>query len=114
VYSSYQKSTGKKLIGQGSGEKRTPGTAGRMFKSLLALNVLYLAGSVMQIISGLLMVTMAILFLVQPIWLAAIVSFLGCVTTMLGVFQLYDLTKNADAVEKISRDAIERALNSQN
>ncbi|MCA1801977.1 MAG: hypothetical protein LC662_05920, partial [Rhodothermaceae bacterium] len=95
-------------------EKRTRRSLRRLFKSLLALNALYLAGSVVQIISGLLMVTMAMLFLVQPIWLAAIVSFLGCLTTMLGVFQLYDLTKNADAVEKISRDAIERALKSQN
>lgn len=114
MYSSYQKSTGKKLIEQGSGEERTRSTVRRLFKSLLALNALYLAGSVVQIISGLLMVTIAMLFLVQPIWLAAIVSFLGCLATMLGVFQLYDLTKNADAAEKISRDAIERALKSQN
>lgn len=81
---------------------------------MLALNVLYLAGSVVLIITGLLMVTMALLFLVQPIWLAAIVSFLGCMSSMLGVFQLYDLTKNADAIAKISRDAIDRAIKSQN
>lgn len=81
---------------------------------MLALNMLYLAGSVALILTGLLMVTMAMLFLVQPIWLAAIVSFLGCLSSMLGVFQLYDLTKNADAMAKISRDAIDRAIKSQN
>ncbi|MFU8859770.1 MAG: hypothetical protein ACNA8K_05040 [Cyclonatronaceae bacterium] len=81
---------------------------------MLAVNFLFLAGSVVQIVTGLLMVTMAMLFLVQPIWLAAMVSFLGCLTTMLGVFQLYDLTKNADAIAKISREAIDRAIKSQN
>jgi uncharacterized membrane protein HdeD (DUF308 family) len=114
VYSSYQKSTGKKSSGQGRREKPAPGSVIRLFKSLFVRNALYLAGSVVQIISGLLMVTMALLFLVQPIWLAAFVSFLGCVATMLGVFQLFDLTKNADATDKISRDAIDRALKSQN
>jgi hypothetical protein len=114
VYSSYQKSTGKKLYGQKPVKKQRPVFLRRLYAGLRAINPLYLTGAIVQVATGLLMVTMAMLFLVKPLWLAGIVSFLGCLTCMLGAFQLYDLTRNADAMGRISRDAINRALNSQN
>jgi hypothetical protein len=114
MYSNYQKSTGKNIPGQDPKRRDYPKPVRKIINSLIGVDYLYLIGSVVQIISGLLMVTIGMLLLVKPLWLAAVLSSLGCIATMVGAFQLYDLTKNTDAVKKISHEAINRALKSQN
>lgn len=82
--------------------------------SLKAVNLFYVVSAVMQIILGFFVTFAAILNLVRPIWFSGLLSLLGCVVTMLGFYQLYDVLKSTKSTQDLARDAIERAIRSRN
>ena len=77
-------------------------------------NVFYLISAFFQIKLGLLVTFASIIHLITPMWLAAIFSLLGCVVTMLGIYQVYDVLKGSKSIKELARDAIERAIQNRN
>jgi hypothetical protein len=82
--------------------------------SFKAVNLFYVLSAVMQVVLGFLVTFAAILNLVRPIWFSGLLSLLGCVVTMLGFYQLYDVLKSTKSTQDLARDAIERAIRSRN
>ncbi len=86
----------------------------RFLGRIQSANIFYLISGVFQILVGLIVTAVSILNLVQPLWISALLSLLGCIVTMLGSYQVYDIWKNSRSVEGLARDAIERAIESRN
>lgn len=70
--------------------------------------------SVFQMITGLVMVSITILGIIQPLWFSAVLSLLGSITAMLGVFLMYHTFSSQDSFESIVNRAIRRAIRNQN
>jgi uncharacterized membrane protein len=70
--------------------------------------------STIQMITGLVMVSITILGIIQPLWLSAVLSLLGSITAMLGVFLMYHTFSSQDSFESIVNRAIRRAIRNQN
>ncbi len=72
-----------------------------------------LSGAV-QVFSGLILVSSAILGLIEPIWLSAFLSLLGSILSMAGVFLIYHTITRQDSFDGLLNQAIRRVINSQN
>ncbi len=83
-------------------------------KKAKSVNLFYIVSGVSQVVLGAIVTMVAILNLIQPIWLAAFLSLLGCVVTMLGVYQVYEVFNSRRSIRDLARDAIERAINDKN
>lgn len=70
--------------------------------------------SIIQIVTGLVLVSITILGIIQPLWLSAVLSLLGSMTAMLGVFLIYHTFSSRDSFESIINRAIRRAIRNQN
>ncbi|MCH8524177.1 MAG: hypothetical protein LAT52_06485 [Balneolales bacterium] len=75
---------------------------------------IYLLAALSQMLFGLLVVGLSMVGLIQPIWVAAIVNVLGCISVLAGSYQLYDmLRKNSGALGLVS-EAMNDAINYRN
>lgn len=99
--------TGKSSAGESVGENVS-------FQRLRTVQPLPLISSLLQIITGLSVVILAMVGLIIPFGTAAIMSILGSVLTMVGVYQLFDTFKQRNSVEKLARDSIHRIIKEQN
>lgn len=79
-----------------------------------SVNLFYLISGLAQVLLGAIVTMISILNLVRPLWLAALLSLFGCVVTMLGVYQVYEVLNNRRSVSDLARDAIERAIQDRN
>lgn len=86
----------------------------KLGKKAKSVNLFYIISGIAQTVLGGIVTMVAILNLVQPIWLAAFLSLLGCVVTMLGVYQVYEVFNSRRSTQDLARDAIERAINDKN
>ncbi len=84
------------------------------FRRLRTVHPLPLISSLLQIITGLSVVVLALLGLIIPFGAAAIMSILGSVLTMMGIYQLFDTFKQRNSVEKLASDSINRIIKEQN
>lgn len=71
---------------------------------------LLMVSSAIQIVTGLICVSLSVLGLITPLWLATIMSMMGSVLTMLGAYILYDTYKNAINIENLRNAAINRII----
>jgi hypothetical protein len=77
-------------------------------------NILYVMSGMSQLAAGILLVYIPILGVIEKTWLAALLSGVGSVVTMLGAYMLYDQLRNRFSVDYLVRDSINRAINCQN
>lgn len=107
----------------GSGPKyRVPKVAGenqtlaqRVFSVITSSKTLVpFLSSIIQMITGLVIVSVTILGIIQPLWLSAVLSLLGSITAMLGAFLMYHTFSSQDSFESIVNRAIRRAIQNQN
>lgn len=78
------------------------------------INGFYVLSGVAQMLLGFIVTLASLLHLVQPIWLAAFLSLLGCVVSMFGLYQVYDTFKQGHSAKDLARHAIERAIRDRN
>lgn len=95
-------------------KKRKTANFFRITSKIYASNRLYMTAGILQIVLGSTTVFLAMAGHIIPLWLATSVSIIGSLTTMTGLFMVYDLLKSANAMENIVKDAINRVINSQN
>ena len=60
------------------------------------------------------MLAITILGVIQPVWVSTIVSILASVTSVIGLFFLYNIFTEADTFNTLLHKAIKRVINSQN
>lgn len=63
---------------------------------------------------GLCVVSLSIIGHITPLWLASLMSIFGSVSTMIGVYQLYELLSEKSELDNLYKEAIKRVINSQN
>ncbi len=99
-----------------SGQSRSgyPAFFRNMARQAKSMNIFYIVSGAGQVLLGGIVTMAAILNLIQPIWLGAFLSLTGCVVTMLGVYQIYDVFNKRRSVADLARDAIERAIRDRN
>lgn len=76
--------------------------------------LLPLLSGAIQIFTGLALVSITILGLIEPLWVSAILSLLGCISSMAGVFLIYFTVSKQGSFEGLLNKAIRRVINSQN
>lgn len=91
-----------------------PATQKRWGEVLRTVNPFLFGNAILQIITGICVVFLSILRLIEPAWMASLMSMLGSVLTMLGAYLLYDTVKERYSVAKLIRDAVHRLVNHQN
>lgn len=73
----------------------------------------FLSG-VLQVFAGLVLISITIMGIVQPLWLSAMFSILGSITSMMGILLLYYSFASEHNLETLINQAIKRIINSQN
>lgn len=84
------------------------------FKRLRTVNPLHLFSSVLQIVTGLSLILFAMLGLISPLWSAGLMSLLGSVLTVVGVYLLYETIKKRHSINKLARESVRRIIQDQN
>lgn len=87
---------------------------GVRFRKLRTMNPFHLISASLQIVAGLCLITLAILGLITPLWVSAVMSMIGSASTVVGIFLLYDTTRERKSVENLARDSIRRIIKEQN
>jgi len=63
---------------------------------------------------GLTVAAIALLGLIEVIWLTALMLMLGCISTMLGVYIMFDLFSNKHEFNSLLKQAIQRSIKFKN
>lgn len=86
----------------------------RLFAILVRLGPLQFVSVLMQIFFGLLMVGVALFGTVQPLWIAGVVNVFGCILSMVGAYQFYDMLKSASSRGKLIDNAVRNSIDFRN
>lgn len=86
----------------------------RFIDRVRSVSVFYMLSAISQIVVGLTLATCALLGLVKVIWLTGLMLMLGCISTMLGVYIIFDLFSNKHEFNSLLKQAIQRSINFKN
>jgi uncharacterized membrane protein YdjX (TVP38/TMEM64 family) len=73
-----------------------------------------LISGVIMVLTGLTLVGITILGLIYPLWISAILSLLGSISSMMGAFLIYHTITSQGSFEGLINQAIRRVIRSQN
>lgn len=73
----------------------------------------FLSG-VLMIVTGLTLVSITILGFITPLWVSGLLSILGSVSSMVGVFLIYQTVSSQGSFDSLINKAIRRVVNNQN
>ena len=79
-----------------------------------SVNTLHLISALSQIFLGTFVVALSILGIIRPLWVSTIMSILGSISSVIGLFFLFQIFNDADAFNTLLHKAIKRVINSQN
>jgi hypothetical protein len=83
-------------------------------KDLNSVNGLQFVSSFIQILLGTAVVALSLLELVQPAWVASLISILGCISIITGFISIYKLFSNSENFNSLINRAIKRVITFQN
>jgi len=86
----------------------------RLGSVIYAGNLLQLFSSILLLSLGGTVVGMAILGLMHPLWLSTVLSMVGSVAVMTGIYVLYNLFSDKNNFESLINRAIQRVIRNQN
>ena len=72
------------------------------------------AAATLQILTGLTLIIISILGMITPAWFSAVLSIVGSVSCMTGLFLLYSTAAKKGSFEGLVNQAIRRVISSQN
>ncbi len=81
------------------------------FQTYGSLGVL---AAVFQVVLGTLVVAMALLQAIQPVWLAGLITVLGSLSIMLGTYTTYTSVSRRTQAKQLIDEAIERVIQEKN
>lgn len=86
----------------------------KLIHRIKAASPLTLISSITVFCLGVCVVTLSIVGYIAPLWLASIMSIFGSVSTMIGLYQIYELLSERSELDNLYKEAIKRVINSQN
>lgn len=91
---------------------------GPMNRFLLLLSNVHtfipLLSGVLLILSGLTLVSITILGFITPLWVSAVLTLLGSISSMVGVFLIYQIVSSHSSLDSLINKAIRRIVDFQN
>ncbi len=92
------------------------GKSNTRLRSILINNGLLIpvGSGVLQILIGLSLVTVTILGLITPVWLSAILSLAGSISSVAGIILIYHAISTRGAFESLINQSIKRVISAQN
>ncbi len=84
------------------------------FDRVHSVNGLHLLSALSQIFLGLSVVALSVLNIIQPAWIATIMTVVGSITTTVGLYFVYYILTHTDSFDSLLNKAIKRVINSQN
>lgn len=79
-----------------------------------SINGLHFISAISQIFLGTSVVALSLINSIQPMWLATIMTVVGSITTMVGLYFMYSIVTNSGAFDSLLHKAIKRVITSQN
>jgi len=77
-------------------------------------NLFQLISAAIQITLGVLVITLSVVEIINPRWLAGVMSLLGCVSVISGVVYSYKLFSRREELNTLINKAIKRVITFQN
>jgi hypothetical protein len=110
------KKTSSGVEGIGNKKEKSFRKSNTRFQSILINSdlIIPVSSGVMQILIGLTLVSISILGLVSPLWLSAVLSLIGSVSCMVGVFLVYHVVSSKGTFESLINQSIRRVISAQN
>lgn len=93
---------------------------GKQFKSfsiendLSTINGFQIVSAFIQIVLGTAVVALSLIELIQPVWLATVMSVLGCISVISGLVCSYNVFSNSESFNTLINKAIKRVITFQN
>ena len=79
-----------------------------------SVNGLYLSAAFLQIFLGISVVALSLVELIQPSWLATIMTVIGSLTSVVGLYFMYSIFSEKGAFDSLLNKAIKRVITYQN
>ena len=79
-----------------------------------SINGLHFLSAMSQIFLGTSVVALSLINSIQPVWLATIMTVFGSITTMVGLYFMYNIITQTGAFDSLLHKAIKRVISSQN
>jgi len=109
-----EKKTGDQYLGFTSESQENPADQDKKFLSILNADAGLIAAGIIQIISGLSIVGVSILGLLNPLWLSAIMSLVGSISSMFGVYLIFHAIAVKGNFDTLINQSIKRVIRDQN
>src|SRR6056297_1701615 len=101
-------------LGLSEVSSRKPKSSLNKFNSFWNTNTLQIIAGSVQIMAGMSIVGITILGLLQPLWIAAILSMLGSVSSMFGVYMIFQSVSSTGKFDTLINQSIKRVIRDQN
>ncbi len=101
-------------LGLSEVSSRKPKSSLNKFNSFWNTNTLQIIAGSVQIMAGMSIVGITILGLLQPLWIAAILSMLGSVSSMFGVYMIFQAVSDSGTFDTLINQSIKRVIRDQN
>lgn len=85
----------------------------RLLFSNIQTFIPFLSG-ILLMVSGMTLVSITILGIITPLWVAAVLTLLGSISCMVGVFLIYQIVSLQGSFDSLINKAIRRVVDSQN
>lgn len=77
-------------------------------------STLIFISSVLEIILGLGVIFASVIGLIQPLWFSTFLCMTASLTSIVGIFMLYDITNRGHRTDELIRSAMRRIMDAQN
>jgi hypothetical protein len=109
-----EKKSGDQYLGLSNLSDSKPKSSLQKFNSYWNSNSLQVLAGSIQIIAGMSIVGITILGLLQPLWIAAILSMLGSISSMFGVYMIFQAVSSSGKFDTLINQSIKRVIRDQN
>ncbi len=79
-----------------------------------SLRILQIIAGICEVLLGLSVITVSVLGLIELLWVSVVLSMIGSVTTMIGLYLVYIMATNSDNHNSLIRSAIRRVMKARN
>jgi len=94
--------------------KKGSGIFGKIGTLIYSGNMLQLTAACLLVALGAIVVSVTLLGLLQPLWLSTVLSMIGSVSVMVGIYIFYSLFSDMSTFDTLINKAIQRVIRNQN
>ncbi len=113
-YDPKEKKTGDQILGKTGNQEQNSVESSKRFTAILNADAGLIVAGIIQIIAGLSIVGVTILGLLNPLWLSAVLSLIGSISSMFGVYIIFHAVASNDNFDSLINRSIKRVIRDQN